>query len=208
MSREHVMDAIRVWLGTIAPHLNPEECVAACVASLGAGRRIAVLRCPECTALHLDSGVYATRKHTVHVCNKCSHRYRTAPASQGNPLGVLSPVLREGKLFISRLPTAVDRAPQGPKLLSLAVEPTFLGSLAEHTRTTDDPAFVSLRNRAGGIDGTYRMVNVSGFRVVERTSLAGKQLVVPPGGGLRQLLLQDVHSAGHFGFKRTLSLLQ
>ena len=94
VSREHVMDAIRVWLGTVAPHLSPEDCVAACVASLGADRKIAVLRCPECTALHLDCGVYATRKHTVHVCNKCSHRYRTAPASQGNPLGVLSPVLR------------------------------------------------------------------------------------------------------------------
>ena len=102
----------------------------------------------------------------------------------------------------------MDSVPQPQQLLSLAVEPTFLGSLAEHTRTTDDPAFVSLRNRAGSIDGTYRMVNVSGFRVLERTSPAGKQLVIPPGSGLRHLLLQDVHSAGHFGFKRTLQLLQ
>ena len=94
VSREHVKEAIWVWLSMVAPHLDPEQCIAACVASLGTDRRVAVLRCPECTTLHLDSRVFATHKHTVHVYNKYSHRYLTAPACQGNPLGVLSPVLR------------------------------------------------------------------------------------------------------------------
>ncbi len=65
----------------------------------------------------------------------------------------------------------------------------------------------ALCEKAGGIDGMFRWVNRSGHRVLERTSPAGKQLVVPPEGGLRRLLLEEIHAAGHFGSKRTQALL-
>ena len=88
--------------------------------------------------------------------------------------------------------------------MSLTVEPTFLGSVAEHTRTTTDVGMRALLERAGSIDGTYRFVSLAGHRVLERSGPHGRQLVVPPKGGLRELLLQDVHASGHFGMKRTL----
>ena len=81
---------------------------------------------------------------------------------QGNPLGALDPVLRGGWLYLGRLPTTSDRVPQSEHIMSLTVEPTFLGSLANHTRDTADTVFVGLKSRAGSIDGTFRFVIVGG----------------------------------------------
>ena len=49
---------------------------------------------------------------------------------------------------------------------------------------------------------------VLGHRVLQRSAPSGKQLVIPPEGGLRQLLMDNVHSPNHFGVKHTLALLQ
>ena len=73
--------------------------------------------------------------------------------------------------------------------MSLSVEPTFLGSVSQHTRTTTDVAMRGLIARAGSVDGTFRFVSISGHRVLERVGPHGKQLVVPPEGGLRELLM-------------------
>ena len=102
---------------------------------------------------------------------------------------------------------AGDSVPQKHRLMSLTVEPTFLGSVAAHTRTTTDVAMRGLVARAGSVDGTFRFVQVAGHRVLERMGPHGKQIVIPPEGGLRELVLQEVHAAGHFGVKRTLQLL-
>ncbi len=67
--------------------------------------------------------------------------------------------------------------------------------------------FVALRERAEGIDGSFRWVVHAGHRVLERVGPHGSQLVVPPGGGLRQLLIEDVHAAGHLGVARMTALL-
>ena len=86
---------------------------------------------------------------------------------------------------MSRLPTPADKVPQVERLATLTVEPTFLGALERHTRATCDPDMEVLKTRAGTVDGTYRYVHVSGHRVLERSGPHGKQLVVPPEGGLR-----------------------
>ena len=34
------------------------------------------LHCPECTALHVDEGEFATRAHHTHVCQQCGAHFR------------------------------------------------------------------------------------------------------------------------------------
>jgi predicted RNA-binding Zn-ribbon protein involved in translation (DUF1610 family) len=38
--------------------------------------RALVLGCPECGALHIDEGEWATRPHKTHQCQKCAHEWR------------------------------------------------------------------------------------------------------------------------------------
>ena len=120
----------------------------------------------------------------------------------------MGPVLYGGWLFLSRLPTMSDRVPQTEHIMLLTVEPTFLGSLANHIRDTTDPVIVGLKSRAGSIDGGFRFVVVGGHAILQRSSPAGNQLVILPEGGLWELLMHEVHSTGHFGLKQTLLLLQ
>ena len=61
---------------------------------------------------------------------------------------------------------------------------------------------MQLRERTEGNDPAFRWVVRAGHRVMERVGPHGTQLVVPPGGGLRQLLLDEVHGAGHMGVAR------
>ena len=150
------------WLEGIAPHLELQACARAATAALAAGRTVAALRCTSCAALHLDEDVFATRKHILHLCASCGAKFRHSPAVQGNPLGALDPVLRGGRLFLSRLPTTSDRDPPLECIMTLTVEPTFLGLLANHIRDTTDPAIVGLKSRAGSIDSGFRFVVVGG----------------------------------------------
>ena len=59
----HVRSVLESWLGRIAPHLTIDLCVEAARKSLEGNRKLAALRCNECSHLHLDVGHYASRKH-------------------------------------------------------------------------------------------------------------------------------------------------
>ncbi len=82
-----------------------------------------------------------------------------------------------------------------------------MGNVARFSVDSDDVHFVAVRARAEGADAAFRWATRAGHRVIERVGPHGTQLVVPPGGGLRQLLIEDAHKAGHFGVKRTCDLL-
>ena len=61
-----------------------------------------------------------------------------------------------------------------------------------------------LREKAQGLDGAIRWAVRGEHRVLERTGPHGTQLIIPPEGRLRQLLMEEVHKgAGHLGAKRT-----
>lgn len=57
----------RAWLG-----------FQAALASQGADARpvAMVLHCPNCSALHVDEGEWATRSHKTHQCQNCMHEWR------------------------------------------------------------------------------------------------------------------------------------
>jgi len=127
---------------------------------------VVAIRCPHCACLHLDAGPLAGRRRIDHVCTQCAHGFKHAPAVSGNPLGVFAPVLRDGHVFVSRMPSDADVIPQHERLGALSVEPTFLGNLARYTLATSDPRVATLKEKAGSMDGLYHWVNRSDHRVL------------------------------------------
>ena len=117
------------------------------------------------------------------------------------------------------LPDALSRLPAPPggdpsaddaKLMSLALEPTWLAKVHEEQRkdTTLAPYF----ERGQSTDASFALRTVQGVELLYRQPKADCwQLVIPDGAGLRQLLLQEFHCtplAGHMGARKVISALQ
>ena len=114
---------------------------------------------------------------------------------------MLNPILMDGVLHVTRLPHV------NVTLNSLTVEPSFWGQVARYVSNTNDPRITALRSLAGGRDGTYNWQPRGPHRVLIRRGPHGQQLVIPPEGGLRQLLMEEAHAAGHFGSAKLYNLL-
>ena len=68
VSDPHVSEELRKWLAIVAPQDALADVIDSARASLSAGRVLAAIRCPHCSALHVDIGAFATRKHVQHLC--------------------------------------------------------------------------------------------------------------------------------------------
>ena len=66
--------SVQEWLAVVAKHVGFDECVKAAVESLSKGFQLASLGCTKCGATHLDSGNFACKQHTRHLCKVCGHR--------------------------------------------------------------------------------------------------------------------------------------
>ena len=102
----------------MAHHVTLADTISVARESLLAGRTLAAIRCPHCAELHLDTGSFAVRKHVTHLCcvPDCGRWFTYRPAVQGNPLAVFSPVLRDSRLLLARLPTQADMVTQSARL--------------------------------------------------------------------------------------------
>ena len=63
-----VARAVRTWLGVVAKHVNFDEGVAAAVESVSRGHPLTSFGCSKCGATHLDTGDFARKLHTRHLC--------------------------------------------------------------------------------------------------------------------------------------------
>ena len=64
----HVHSELRKWLALVAPDATLADVFESARASLQAGRELRAIWCPQCSALHLDTGKHAIRKHVEHTC--------------------------------------------------------------------------------------------------------------------------------------------
>ena len=68
VSDPHVVSQLSKWLAVVAPHVSLANILNSACTSLAAGRTLGAVRCPHCSALHVDTGTFATRKHVQHLC--------------------------------------------------------------------------------------------------------------------------------------------
>ena len=66
--------SVQEWLAVVAKHVGFDECVKAAVESLSKGFQLASLGCTKCGATCLDSGNFACKQHSRHLCKVCGHR--------------------------------------------------------------------------------------------------------------------------------------
>lgn len=155
-----------------------------------------------CGSDHVHLGVCARTAHKKHMC-PCGNMWVNKQRGVGNPLADFSPCLLEDQLVFS--------IPGGETghLTSLTLEPSFLSKVAAMQQL--DPRFARLLDRARGQDAMFKILNVHGVDVLYRfPSDSHGQLCIPEGGGLRQLLLGELHSsklAGHLGARKTIKAL-
>ena len=95
---------------------------------------------------------------------------------------------------------------------TLTVEPSFLSNVSRFVFDESDHEMLPLLQLARSSDSAFRVVNRYGLELLYRCPEAGKaeQLVVPKAGGLRRLLMQEVHCSpvgGHFGVKKMMAML-
>lgn len=64
-----------------APPLAPPQASVEAISSLAPTHE--VLRCPSCTALHIDGGEWATRPHHRHQCQQCKNEWDVGHLSYG-----------------------------------------------------------------------------------------------------------------------------
>ena len=58
-----------------APQFALKQCVDATVDALSHGCTIAHITCEHCSSAHLDEDAFASKKHTIHVGNKCGKKW-------------------------------------------------------------------------------------------------------------------------------------
>ena len=101
---------VHVWRAVVAKHVGFEDCVLTVVESLSKGFKLASFGCTKCGATHLDSGSFACKKHTRHLCKLHRHRWIKSPPVIGNPLAALGCCLEGATLYVGRVPcTAGDQ---------------------------------------------------------------------------------------------------
>ena len=92
------------------------------------------------------------------------------------------------------------------------MEPSWLGAVATAQQDPGDPEMKILREKATGDDAKYTVHVVHGQELVYRVGAQRNlQLIIPRGHGLRQLLMQELHSllyAAHLGVRKTLAALK
>ena len=94
------------------------------------------------------------------------------------------------------------------------LEPSFLAKVHARQFDSSDRDMVGIVKCALGTDAQFVVHNVHGIGLVYRA--AGKhgellQLVLPKVGGLRELMLQELHDslyAAHLGVRKTISAFQ
>ena len=64
MSDQHVSEELRNWLAIGAPQVALADVIDSVRARLAAGRTLAAIIGPHCSALHVDTGMLATCKHS------------------------------------------------------------------------------------------------------------------------------------------------
>ena len=68
VSDPHVVTELSKWLAVVTPHVSLTDVLDSAHTSLAAGHTLCAVRCPHCSALHVDTGTFATRKHVQHLC--------------------------------------------------------------------------------------------------------------------------------------------
>lgn len=81
---------------------------------------------------------------------------------------------------------------------SVTFEPGFIGRIRKAQEKTDDPEMCRLLKLAKSEDARFRLCNGILYRVGTPTD----RLIIPSGGGLRKLLISELHEShmkGHLG---------
>ena len=84
-----VFAAVKDWLQVVAPHLVLIDCIEAIKTALSSGHPVVALDCKRCSRQHLTMESMPTRRHTIHLCAGCGHKWDVTPQVQGNPLAAL-----------------------------------------------------------------------------------------------------------------------
>ena len=95
---------MHAWLAVVAKHVGFDECVKATVESLSNGFQLASFGCTKYGETHLDSGNFACKQHTRHLCKVCGHRWLKSPPVIGNPLAALVCFLEGATLYVGKVP--------------------------------------------------------------------------------------------------------
>ena len=189
------------FLKAQAPQYSVYQATEALVESLRKGMHVEHLKCKSCSAAHLDEGAWAAKPHRKHVCNVCGKLWMGPnETTVGNPLASLLPKLRGNLLEFG----------SQPQLTSLqTLEPSFLAQVAQQQQL--DAATKACIRRARGPNAKFVMRQCHGFDLCYRVHGQRELLVVPKGKGLRNMLLQELHTAdyaAHLGTRKTLAALQ
>ena len=99
---------MHAWLAVVAKHVSFDECVKAAVESLSKEFQLASFGCTKCGTTHLESGNFACKQYTRHLCKVCGHRWLKSPPVIGNPLDALGCCLEGATLYVGRVPMTAE----------------------------------------------------------------------------------------------------
>jgi len=79
----------------------------------------------------------------------------------------------------------------------LALEPSWLAVVAQQQQKPGDSEMLSCLRKARGANPSFTMREVHGFELCYRVAGGVSQLVIPRGQGLRQALMEEVHTSAY-----------
>ena len=151
----------------VVPHLILTGGIEVMKTSLYYNHPVVALACKRCSRQYLDHGEYANQMRTTYLCDGCSQKWDVARQVQDNPLAALSCQLRDGELYMQKVPICgtkgeylVATAPAlnmryfasllqlFGTLVSLVVEPTYLSHVS--AASIDSKEVATIVHRARG----------------------------------------------------------
>ena len=108
-------------------------------------------------------------------------------------------------------PGVLGAAPDAlSRLGTVVMEPGWLGRVARAQHAPADAEMAKLVKLARSCEGRYRLRGEGDTPVLYRVGGESDQLVIPASGGLRELVLAELHDTllgGHMGYFKTMSAL-